>query len=73
MGWLDANEYFLMQTAARDRLDDVRLAADLAAVADDDRDGPSAAATETDRGCAPRAVDSCRFRRQRPALSSPVA
>ena len=50
MGWLDANEYFLMQAAARDRLDDVRLTADLAAPAGDAAlDGASPAEPDAER------------------------
>jgi len=30
MGWLDANEYLLMEAMARDRVDDLRASVDLA-------------------------------------------
>lgn len=34
MGWLDANEYLMMETAGRDRMDEIRRAAHTARTSD---------------------------------------
>ena len=39
MGWLDANEYLMMETAGRDRMDEVRRAAQVARTSGE-RDAP---------------------------------
>jgi len=41
MGWLDANEYFNMELAARDRVDDMRAAIDGAALAVAEGESPT--------------------------------
>ena len=40
MSWLDANEVFLMEVASRDRVEDLRLAIDLAKESADGDDEP---------------------------------
>ena len=39
MGWLDANEYFLMEMAGRDRIDDIMRPAPLVTTPADSHDG----------------------------------
>jgi hypothetical protein len=70
MGWLDANEYFVMETAARERIEDARGATALAAVTDDT--GGGEARVEPIRAHDSRPAAGCRFRRHREPLGTPA-
>ena len=70
MGWLDANEYFVMETAARERIEDFHGAGALASVAED-RAGVEAD-VEPVRARATRPAAVCRVRRHREALGTPA-
>jgi hypothetical protein len=48
MSWLDANESFLMEIVARDRLDDLQMAIDIARARATPTDGTSAAMCDRD-------------------------
>ena len=60
MGWLDANEYLLMEMAGRDRIDDITRTAELVSTTGDRHDGADVTAPE---GCtrAPRFAGGPRF------------
>jgi hypothetical protein len=70
MSWLDANEYFLMEAVARDRLDDIRRTIDVAVASGEGADEtPPREASQPARArpeCG--AVEPCGFRTEPPAL-----
>jgi len=49
MGWLDANEFLLMEMAGRDRVDDITRSAQLVRTADNRHDGFDATPSQTRR------------------------
>jgi hypothetical protein len=49
MGWLDANEYLLMEMAGRDRVDDITRSAQLVRTAGDRHEGSDATPDQTRR------------------------
>ena len=70
MGWLDANEYFLMEAVARDRLDDIHRTVGVASADDADdtsREIPQRARARGESGV----VETCGVRRKPPALGAP--
>jgi hypothetical protein len=72
MSWLDANEYFIMETAARDRLDDLHASIDRALAS---ADGPDDRPGDTPPGARPRchAVETGRLRQGPSPACAPVA
>ena len=70
MGWLDANEYFVMEAVARDRIDDLRAVVDPGPARDDDsldtpRDRPAPGRAARGRG----ELEICRPRDRRAAFA----
>ena len=60
MGWLDANEYLLMELAGRDRIDDITRTARLVSTTGDRHDGADVTPHEMCKW-APRVVGRPRF------------
>jgi hypothetical protein len=70
MGWLDANEYFVIETAARERIEDFDGATAVAAATEDT--GGGAADVEPIRAHDSRPAVGCRFRRHRETIGTPA-
>lgn len=60
MGWLDANEYLLMEMAGRDRIDDITRTAQLVTTTGDSHDGADVTPHEMSKR-APHVVGRARF------------
>ena len=60
MGWLDANEYLLMEMAGRDRIDDMTRTAQLVITTRDSHDGADVTPYEMCKR-APHVVGRARF------------
>jgi hypothetical protein len=71
MSWFDAHEYLMLQTAVRDRIDDLMTTRDTVVASADGVDDTARATCEP--GCArrePDAFDTRRFCPRRPALGA---